>query len=716
MLLRQPKCSERAVHELSHAMSADLNVKNPTAPLTTFHQALIPGATPLLGFALAVTFCVALSACGGGGGGENTATVPPPPPAAAPPGPGPLLVTTSPTGGLASGFRRAIASAQAPVTDDGGAGFTPGAPALETDGGGFTTTYRLEADVDELDFVKYDGKHMFIAPTRGAACCFEVEPVAEGLSIAPPPPRGPRQIRILRTNADAATAEQIGSIELTDDASVEGLFSNDSQLMAVTSTAWWGYHGDQFSSLPAWESQTVGLQLFDMSDPVRPALTWSMSLEGALVTGRQIGSRVLLVSRHYPQIDNLLPGSTDPEVQATNQAVLETVSATDLLPGVLVNNEDAPDVLSESDCLVTNPEHPIAPDATGYPILTTIILIDLENPSVTDARCYAEAADGVYVAPGSIYLAQTVYDDPDALDSIVHRFDLNTEISYRGSARVAGSLLGRGQADFRMSEHDDVLRMVTTRWNRENEDDRFDHYLYTLQPSASEAALVELARLPSDDSSTPIGKPNEDLFGVRFLGDRAYLVTFEQIDPLYVIDLSDPSAPSLAGELEVPGFSDLLHPVSESLLLGLGADAEGQVKLELFEVSDANAPQSRGTITLAEDAVWSWTEARYDRRAFTYLNGGAAGVDRITVPMSVGISQEEEFFAQEEQLHMFEIRGKDSATSASLVATGVLRVTDAQPFELRPRGVLDGDAVFFLLGEELWGGFWGLDAPALGPF
>lgn len=688
-----------------------------SAPVTVFNGAFIPGAKPLLRLALAATLSFVLCACSGGGGGGSTPAASPPPPAAAPPGPGPLLIAPSPTDGLASGFRRAIASAQASVTDDGGAGFTPGAPALEADGGGFTTTYRLEADVDELDFVKYDGKHMFIAPTRGAACCFEVEPVAEGLFIAPPPPRGPRQIRILRTNTNAATAEQIGSIELADDASVEGLFSNDSQLMAVTSTAWWGYHGDQFSSLPAWESQTVGLQLFDLSDPVRPTLTWSMSLEGALVTGRQIGSRVLLVSRHYPQIDNLFPGSTDPEVQATNQAVLENVLAIDLLPGVRVNNEDAPDLLSESDCLVTNPEHPIAPDATGYPILTTIIMIDLANQSLADARCYAEATDGVYVAPGSVYLAQTVYDAPDAIDSIVHRFDLNTEISYRGSARVAGSLVARGQADFRMSEHDDVLRMVTTRWDRENEDDRFDHYLYTLRPSANEAALVELARLPSDDSSPPIGKPNEDLFGVRFLGDRAYLVTFEQIDPLYVVDLSDPSAPSIAGELEVPGFSDLLHPVSESLLLGLGADAEGQVKLELFDVSDATAPQSRGTLTLAEGSAWSWTEARYDRRAFTYLNGGAVGVDRVTVPMSVGIAQdEEEFFAQEEQLHMFEIRGKESAASASLVATGVLRVTDAQPFELRPRGILDGDAVFFLLGEQLWSGFWGLGAPAMGPF
>ncbi|MEO0438887.1 MAG: beta-propeller domain-containing protein [Pseudomonadota bacterium] len=657
---------------------------------------------------------VILNACGGSGTASLNAPAPLPPTSPSPSG---LLVGISEDNSLVAGFRRSIA----PLIDssnDNGSIAAPGlelaAPSLEIDAGGFTTTYRLEDQVDELDVVKYDGQRLFVAPTRGGACCFEVEPAIDALALLPPPTDGPNQVRILSTNPVDATAQQLGAIELSGGATVEGLFVNGDQLTTVTSTAWWGYHGDNFTSLAAWEDQSVGITLHDVGDPNAIALDWELTLEGALVVARQVANRVLLVTRHYPNIPELVLGTADPESQATNEAILESLQESDLLPQVRINGEHAASTITEQDCLVVDPTHPLAPSSPGYPVMTSLLLIDLELRAVVDAQCYGEPSDGVYVSPNAVYLAQSVYDEPNLPESIVHRFDLGSEFTYRGSARIEGSLLGRSQADFRMSERNDVLRLVTTRWNR-NEEDRLDHFLYTLRPNDSEFALEQLARLPENEDDTPIGKPNEDLFGVRFVGDRAYLVTFEQIDPLYVIDLGDASRPKILGELEIPGFSDLLHPVSDALLLGLGADAEGTTKLELFNVGDPSNPKSQGVLTLGEGSAWAWSEARYDRRAFTYL-AGTNGVDRLAVPLSVAFEGEEGQYMQEEQLHMFEIAGLSNPPTATLLRRGILQIAESDAFNPRPRSVLDEDAVFFVLGEQVFGGFWGTNAQALGPF
>ena len=151
-----------------------------------------------------------------------------------------------------------------------------------------------------------------------------------------------------------------------------------------------------------------------------------------------------------------------------------------------------------------------------------------------------------------------------------------------------------------------------------------------LREKPGERALEIVGRLPNDTRPEEIGKPNEALFAVRFVGDRAYAVTFLRIDPLYVIDLSTPTDPRIAGELLIPGVSDFLHPVTDDLLLGLGMDGS-RFKLELFDTSVLEQPQSRGAITLG--GISSGSPALWDRHAFTYLAGDDA--DRFAVPAYV---------------------------------------------------------------------------------
>jgi uncharacterized secreted protein with C-terminal beta-propeller domain len=191
-----------------------------------------------------------------------------------------------------------------------------------------------------------------------------------------------------------------------------------------------------------------------------------------------------------------------------------------------------------------------------------------------------------------------------------------------------------------------------------------------------------------------------------------YLVTFETIDPLYVLDLSDPEDPIIAGELTVPGFSDFLHPVNDDLLLGLGLDEQGSVKLELFNVGDMSAPYSLGTHILG-DSKWSYSEARYNRHAFTYQQYDDS-TDRFAVPVTV-YGEESDDYYQQNRLYMLELVGKDSPAVASIEEIG--HITTENTNSSGPhRSVFDGDAVYFIDGTSTYSALWSNPLEQGGPY
>jgi hypothetical protein len=123
---------------------------------------------------------------------------------------------------------------------------------------------------------------------------------------------------------------------------------------------------------------------------------------------------------------------------------------------------------------------------------------------------------------------------------------------------------------------------------------------------------------------TPAFGAGERLFGARFMGDRGYVITAEQIDPLFAFDLSDPAHPAVMGEVVMPGFLSYLHPVDATHLLGLGqqvvgtgADRTTQVKLTLLDVGDLLHPVELDTVLVGEG--WAWSESIWDPKAFTWL-------------------------------------------------------------------------------------------------
>ena len=649
-----------------------------------------PKALRVYGF-LSLVSLLALAACGG----SSSSTDPDPQVAG-------LLRPVATPAELEASIKSALATV-APTSGD----VLTTAGAAPEPGGNFTGTYTQEANVDEFDAVRYDGAHLYIAPRRFFDCCF-VDPViqADGAANAGSPPVA--SIRMLASDPGSASATLTGTIPLEQGVSVQGMYVDGSRLFAVTASAYFGSYGDLWTLPQVWAPEKLGFRIYDVSDKSAPLKEADVSIDGVFVDSRRIGNVVYIVSRYTPFVDGLFYSPQNETERASNEALLADRTLDELLPRITIDGVTQL-LVDPENCYLSNDE--LVPD---YAVITSVTAVPIDNPEGFVNTCYNAEVYGAYVSESAFYFPQVLgYMLPD-VSTRIHKFSIDgTAVAYSGSADIEGQVWRGGQADFRMSEHNGDLRVLSSRYQPNNED-FVDHLLYILRESPTEPALDIVSSLPNDARPEPIGKPNEQLYGVRFLGDRAYAVTFLQIDPLYVLDLADPTDPRIAGELEVTGFSDFLHPVSDELLLGLGTGAAGGVKLELFDVSDLSAPLSRGSATIGDQNAYS--EARWDRHAFTY-QADVAGVDRFTVPATT-YAEVDGQLAFETALHLFEIHDKATPALASLVPAGQLAppVTSEFSFAERNRAYLHDDTIYYVLDETVWSAFWLSPTMVNGPF
>jgi uncharacterized secreted protein with C-terminal beta-propeller domain len=234
---------------------------------------------------------------------------------------------------------------------------------------------------------------------------------------------------------------------------------------------------------------------------------------------------------------------------------------------------------------------------SGTDVLT-VLTIDLDRglPAV-DSDAIMSGGQVVYASTRSLYVATQKWtpepDSPDAEPAgsftTIHRFDTSDPdaTSYRASGEVPGFLLNQ----FSLSEHDGLLRAASTDepvwWGMGIGADESQSFVTVLDERGG--ALVQVGRVGD------LGR-RERIYAVRFVGDAAYVVTFRQVDPLYVVDLSQPQLPRVRGELKIRGYSAYLHPLGPNLLLGVGQDATERgatlgTQLSLFDVSDPSRPR-----------------------------------------------------------------------------------------------------------------------------
>jgi hypothetical protein len=407
----------------------------------------------------------------------------------------------------------------------------------------FSPTNTQEPDVDEPDLVKTDGRRMFTVTDR--------------------------VLRIL--DVTAATPRLVASLPL------EGyghrLLLRRDTLLVLASAAGYGYApgGGPAQTIVApspGRGRTLVTEI-GVADPAAPAVRRTMTVDGDLVDARQHGGTARLV------IDSA------PDAGATGRSAGAFLGESVLRSRVSGRTYHRRVVRCEQ---VRRPR-----SFSGLDVLA-IMTVDLDKGLYSlDRDGVMAGAQVVYGSDRSLYVASERYDarvederavPPDRRTEI-HRFDVTDpeRTTYRSSGSVPGFVLNQ----YAMSEDGGDLRVATTEqplW--------FDG---TARQSTSGVSVLRerAGRLETIGRVGGLGE-GERIYAVRFIGDRGYLVTFRQTDPLFVVDLSDPRAPRLRGELQIPGYSAYLHPVGDHVLLGVGQDPKG-AQASLFDVTDPAHPR-----------------------------------------------------------------------------------------------------------------------------
>jgi len=246
--------------------------------------------------------------------------------------------------------------------------------------------------------------------------------------------------------------------------------------------------------------------------------------------------------------------------------------------------------------------------ADYYYMYTTIIAINAldDNQEPTYETILLGASSNLYVSMDNIYLTFPVWgrDVGDSQRTSIHRIHIQGSVmNYTASGEVPGMVLNQ----FSMDEYDGYFRVATT-----TRDETSRNNVYVLNMSLNVTGSV-----------TGLA-PGETIYSARFMGEKGYLVTFKQVDPLFVIDLSDPYNPEELGNLKVTGYSDYLHPYDENHIIGIGKETTDAgefawyqgVKMSLFDVTDVSNPQEISKLEIGDRGTDS--PVLWDHKAFLF--------------------------------------------------------------------------------------------------
>ena len=442
-----------------------------------------------------------------------------------------------------------------------------------------------------------------------------------------------------------------------------------------------------------YERQQSELLEIDISDPASPVLVHELDLDGRFLSARLVGSDLRVAMQHSSAIPYVSPWSFGWQNRWTNaerynRALRESFQLGRWYPlyGLQNHVDNSFTAGYAVDCSQTFAPEDRLPTRWGeLPSTAFMLTFDIGEDGAGIGEWGSVGVLGMATDP-------TVYASRDSLylaaphnwwrDTAIHRFDISDPLdpTYFGGATVTGQLLSQ----WSLSEHDGHLRVATTERNR--------------WPWVSSVTVLEAVNDESTDSDTgsPTGSlrqvgrvsglgATEEIKSVRFAGNVGYVVTFRLVDPLYVLDLSDPANPMEVGELKIPGFSRYLHPLSGGLLLGVGRDADPQTGWErglqatLFDVSDPANPTQLAVLPLGDDA---YSPVEHDHRAFRYQNGVAW----------IPVGPNDHWLRQNHDGAFFGVR----VTSEGLSHESTLRVHG----EAR-RAIPVGERIHLLGGEEI---------------
>ncbi len=378
----------------------------------------------------------------------------------------------------------------------------------------------------------------------------------------------------------------------------------------------------------------------DLSDPADLTVTSTLTVEARYVAARQVGEQITLVLASSPhgRVPFVYPASrrAEAKAEAVNRATVTESAVGDWVPRYEHRGGGTRTAGLFVDC-----GSAYAPERfAGFDLLSVATLNtdgEWAHPNTTVATVMS-GGDTVYASAQNLYVATVpdsrdrwvgepwvgvpwrtepwaVWDTPpvrEPADSSthIHQFGIGGPAAhYMASGAVDGHLIGQ----FAMSEHGNHLRVASTTGGSP-----WDRRAPTSQVSRVDVLTRDGDQLVTVGSVAGLGK-GERIYAVRFIGDMGYVVTFRETDPLYTVDLSDPTDPQTLGELKIPGYSAYLHPLSDGRLLGVGQDADDQgrtrgTQASIFDVSDPADPTRVAQFTLKD----AYSDAEWDHHAFLY--------------------------------------------------------------------------------------------------
>lgn len=430
------------------------------------------------------------------------------------------------------------------------------------------TTNTQEKDVDEGDIIKTDGNYLYIANgERNSVSIVDVtgEKMAESSQLDMKDTEFVQEIYI---NSDRLVI--VGALQKEEEEKSSYAYGT----YAVVDRAYY-------------MASDVFVKVYDISNRKAPKLVTEFTQQGTYENSRMIGTKLYTISQYYVNIYN---------DNYRNDCIPEITfgDTCEKIPAGCIS------IIEESK-------------STTYAVITTL---DLNKDTEPESSAILGECNNLYASSKGLFLAATTYEEMQDITKI-YKFDYtDTGVEYKCTGKVRGYINNQ----FSMSYDGEYFRIATTQNNpvvsgdsvSVSLDDRTNN-LYILNNQMQIVGKVEdLAK-------------GELIESVRFVGNMAYVVTFRQTDPLFVIDLSDPENPTVKGELKIPGFSEYLHPITKNLIVGVGQDGtetgtNGDCKVSLFDVTDPYAPKETVSLPVTGGNCHVYTGVSYNHKLFIPLS------------------------------------------------------------------------------------------------
>lgn len=329
--------------------------------------------------------------------------------------------------------------------------------------------------------------------------------------------------------------QMVISIPVEDDDQAREFYVNDGHLILVSE-----FNQEREEGTWTYASTDTRVTIYDITDPEKLEKAGEVTQSGSYTSSRLTDGHLYLFTQYSVDVTSgITPKDKKDYIPYVNQQMLE-----------------ADDIY-------------LPPFSQAY-MYEVVSSVDVAKPGeIQDTKAIFSDGGELYVSNDNIYWYETQWSDKT--ETVIKR------ISYKDGklkAEASGKVDGYINDSFSIDEYDGYLRVVTT--------DDETNGLYILDSKMKEVGSI-----------TGLAE-GEQVYSARLLGDTGYFVTYEQTDPLFSVDLSDPKNPKIIGKLKIPGFSEYLHFYGENQLLGIGMDVDEDgfttngVKLSMFDISDSS--------------------------------------------------------------------------------------------------------------------------------